>query len=330
MRLKSFSAPTMSLAISLVRESLGKDAIIISTRKGSPETGVTVLAAAETPPMDSTLDNALRGTENPLDTIDDILHFHRVPTELAGPLRSAAASLCESARPKVDPVTILAGALDMRFSFKSLNPATVSDPIILIGPPGSGKTVACAKLAAAATVQGRSVHLVTTDSERAGAAARLRALAEKIQLEVEDAHDPAALRDILVHRQSEVVIVDMPGVNPLDDEDVNWLRDWLCDLNGWILHVLPSGGDAIEAAEQAQVFASLGANAIVASRIDASTRYGALLAAAQAGDLPFALAGIRPQIGEGLTPLNPVSLARLLSARCHGSPSPFDMMTAQP
>ena len=57
--------------------------------------------------------------------------------------------------------------------------------------------------------------------------------------------------------------------------------------------VLPAGGDALETADIAAAFASLGATRMIATRLDIARRYGGLLAAASQ-PLAFAAAGVAP------------------------------------
>lgn len=89
---------------------------------------------------------------------------------------------------------------------------------------------------------------------------------------------------------------------------VNLLRA----IDGEIVFVAAAGGDPIEAAEIAEAYATMGARRMVSTRIDIARRLGAVLAAADAGRLTFAEVGISGAVAEGLAPLNPISLARLL------------------
>lgn len=316
MRLKAFSAPTMALAMAQVRAELGNDAIIVSTRNGGAENGVTVTAAVDGVSPGAAANGNESGSappdpwwSDPRDALDAILDFHRVPPAVADPLRATAASLDAD-----NPVVLLAGALDCHFAFRPITPSP-GTAIVLIGPPGSGKTVAAAKVAASALLAGRPVRLVNADTGRAGGQARLKALADRIQLPLEEAPDRDALATRLRHAASEVVVVDTPGMNPLDDGEFDELRRLLADVEAVRVLVLAAGADAFDAADQATAFAALGAQALIATRLDAAQRYGGLLAAAYTTRLPFAASGICPQIGEGLSPLNPMSLARLLATR---------------
>ena len=59
-------------------------------------------------------------------------------------------------------------------------------------------------------------------------------------------------------------------------------------------------------------FADLGATRLLVTRLDMARRLGGILAAADAARLSFSDVSITPNIAEGITPINPVSLARLI------------------
>jgi flagellar biosynthesis protein FlhF len=328
MHLKAFSAPSMSLAMARVREAMGQDAIIVSTRNGNPDGSVTVMAAVEHTPFEGGPDGMGDMAGDPVVAIEDILQFHHTPQEVSDRILAAAGGLSGSNHDLVNPAALLAGALDMQFTFRTIDFDSLPGPIAVVGSPGSGKSVACAKIAAAAKRAGKAVRLVTADTVRPGAAARFHALAMDISVAVEDATDRPSLTRLSAPRSGEVVIVDTAAANPLDEEERTGLGALLKDLQADVLLCVSAGSDGFHAAEQANTFAEIGATGLFASRLDTSTRYGGLLAAAMAGRLPFTLSSIHPQISGGLVPLNPVSLARLLAARHEGAPSPFDHLAA--
>ena len=76
--------------------------------------------------------------------------------------------------------------------------------------------------------------------------------------------------------------------------------------------VLPAGLCVEEAADLARGYARAGARHLVATRIDLARRLGSGPAAAQAGRLSLAEAGIGPGAADGLTPLTPEFLAERL------------------
>ncbi len=77
--------------------------------------------------------------------------------------------------------------------------------------------------------------------------------------------------------------------------------------------------DPMEAADIAVRFNVLGPQRLLATRLDLSRRLGGALAAAEVAALSFCEVSISPHVADGLTPINPVSLARLLLP--HGAPT---------
>jgi flagellar biosynthesis protein FlhF len=107
-------------------------------------------------------------------------------------------------------------------------------------------------------------------------------------------------------------LVDSAGSNPLSDGDLAEILRLAKGGDTEPVLVLAAGGDAAEMADQAAIYARLGAKRLIATKLDTVRRLGGLLAAAAAGGLAFCEFGLSPQIGDGLVPVNPVSLARLL------------------
>jgi len=76
--------------------------------------------------------------------------------------------------------------------------------------------------------------------------------------------------------------------------------------------VLAAGGDASEAADLGEAFGASGATRLLATRLDMTRRLGAILAAADAGQLMFSEVSLNPHVATGLCAVNPVSMARLI------------------
>ena len=64
----------------------------------------------------------------------------------------------------------------------------------------------------------------------------------------------------------------------------------------------------------ARAFAEIGATRLLVTRLDTARRLGGMLAAASAANLRLCDVGIGPHLADGLSPLNPLALARLLAA----------------
>jgi flagellar biosynthesis protein FlhF len=321
MRMKCFNAESMPEAIQLVREELGDNAVIISTQRGENGRGIRVTAAVEgdepdedVPPVDQPLD-AIEAIANALDR-------HGTPGPLSERLLRAAAPLAEklqraaSALAVDAPIMTMAAALDSIFKFEALPERDVSNPFMLIGPPGSGKTVTVAKLAARAVLANRPVNVITTDTMRAGGVDQLAAFTRILDLDLQTALDAETLGDALaaakLAQRHALTLIDTGGANPFDKNEMQELELLLKSVEAEIVLVMPAGYDCEEAAEIARGFRKIGATRLLVTRLDAARRLGSVLVAADVAKLKLCDLSVTPHVAEGLNPINPVSLARLL------------------
>ncbi|AWU96682.1 GTPase [Azospirillum ramasamyi] len=321
MRLKSFHAKTMSDAMRMVRQSLGDDAIIVATREEEGG-GVRVTAAVEEDDLPATpVSGAVRGgrakalpkpVEPEIDVgevVADALQRHGVPATLAEQLIDAASGLDTD-----DPRLALGSALDSYFTFNPLpDGRTQVKPLALVGPPGAGKTLVAAKLAARAVFKKRSVGVITTDTVRAGGVDQLAAFTRLMKLKLATVEDPDALAGAFeVLRKTDLVLVDTAGRNPFDAEDMQDLRAMLSAGEVEPVLVLPAGLDALEAADMALAFKAVGVRRMLVTRLDMVRRLGSLLSIAARARLSFCDVSVSSKVAEGLTALNPLALARMM------------------
>jgi flagellar biosynthesis protein FlhF len=319
-------------AMRLVRDALGDDAIIVATRE--EEGGVRLTAAiddAEEPPLppppshdpepshggydqgrDQDRDHGRHYRREPeLDVVDlvcDALSRHGTPPLVTDRLLNTISTYDTD-----DPLAALSAALDSIFTFQPLPLGRAPRPFMLIGPPGAGKTLTIAKLATRSTLSGRKVGVITTDTARAGGIDQLAAFTKLLKLKLLAVEDTDALADALsVQRGVEQVLIDSAGRNPFDPDDMNDLGDLLNAADLEPVLVLPAGCDAAEAAEVGSSFRELGARRLLLTRLDMTRRLGSLLAIAYEARLSFSDISATPQVAEGLSPLNSLSLARLL------------------
>ena len=328
MRLKTYCAGSMAEAMQLVRKDMGRDAIIVATHQETPGAEVQVTAAVETD--DDADDGFLSGwnDENDAAAEDRLrpagsahgdggsggngllrreLRYHGVPAELAERLSRLGARFSAG-----DPVMALAGALDEAFTFQPLADLPPARPLMLVGPPGAGKTIAAAKLMTRARRAGRAFAAITTDTRRAGGVDQLQAFTAILGTELAASDEPEALLAAVQAAGESELYIDTAGTNPYEDEELEALRAQVRAARAEPVLVLPAGADPLEAADIARAFASVGARRMIATRLDMSRRFGSLLAAAAAGQLAFAGVGISPFVADGISALNPLSLARLL------------------
>ncbi len=310
MRIKTFSAATMADAMQMVRDDLGADAIILATERRAANGGVIVTAAMEpAPPPDAGAAADAAATIGAIDAIGSALERQGVPPLTAHRLLDAAADGMGG-----EPAAALAAALAARLRFAPLFPEGGSgQPLMLVGAPGSGKTVTLAKLAARARLAGLPVAAITCDVVRAGAVQQLATYAGLLDIPLKRARTPAALRRaVAALAPSGPVLIDTLGTNPLDAGEMDSLRALAAAVEAEIMLVQAGGGDAAECAEQAAAFAGIGATLLFGARIDATRRLGGLVAAAESAGLALAGIGVSPQIGTGARPLDAALLAQLL------------------
>jgi len=307
MRLRTFTAPSISEAMRQVREVLGDDAVILSTEQVGKQ--VKVSAAIET--------TATTAAKAPVftapvfaDDIESALSYHGVPKALSDWLLATAADLDGS-----NPQQALTAALRARFGFRPLIERKPAKPILLAGLPGAGKSSTLAKLAARAKVNGWAATAITCDLAKAGAIEQLATYAKALEIPAYRAKDAATLsRAVAKADAGGTILIDTLGTNPLKAGDLAQLRELADAASADIVLVMAAGGDAIESAELAAGYAEAGATRLIATKVDVARRYGGILAAAEAGRLAFAGVGSSPEISSGLGTLRADHLCRLILA----------------
>ncbi len=199
MRLKSFTANSLPEAMGRVRQALGPDAVILSTQPSDDGKGVRVTAALEDNPLEDLVFDSPEGAVVSIDEIGEALAYHRVPPGLFDRLIGAAAGL-----PAEDETLALGGALDNEFDFAALPEGPTPRPLMLIGPPGAGKTATAAKLCARVRLAAGQASLITMDTVKSGGMAQAAAFAEALGARLESAPDVdalAALAEAARHRE---------------------------------------------------------------------------------------------------------------------------------
>ncbi|MFH5924600.1 GTP-binding protein [Roseomonas xinghualingensis] len=292
MRLRVFRAARMAEAMAECRQVLGPDALILSTRRTA--TGVEVTAAlepAEEPPP----------LPPPLPAVPDLLARHNIPAPLRAQIGNGQAE-----------------AVARALRFGTL-PDGMERPLALIGPPGAGKTLSCAKLATRMVLNRAAPLVVTADSQRAGAVEQIAAFTRVLGVTLAMAGTGAQLASALARRKAgQPMLLDTAGCDPFDPAQAEQLLALLRVTDAAPVLVLPAGLDAEEAAETARAFAALGARHMLPTRLDGARRLGGVLAAAFAGPLTLTEAGTGSGAADGLTPLTPAWLAE----RLHGLARP--------
>lgn len=310
MRIRNLTADSMPEAMALVRAQLGVDAVILSTHSDGLDGKVRVTAALEDDDPDDQDLQSIGARSNSIDSLTGTLSFHRLPETLSNRMLTIAARLDHS-----DAAVALGGALDAELRFAKVTDLSHDRPIMLVGPPGAGKTSTAAKLCTLARLADCGTRMITLDSVKAGGLAQITTYGDALGAQVAAASDPDDLMEKLSDQPANTLtLIDTVGANPFDRQELAMLRQVADRARAAPILVLPAGGDAIESAEVAMAFSEVGTRAVISTKLDISRRLGGLLAALHASGLPLMAIARSPQIVEGLTPINPISLARLMFA----------------
>ncbi len=303
----------------MIRNALGEDAIIVATHEEKNAVGgkaVRVTAAVERQSdydtAEETSSDWLYGDDNDeamvIEEITEAMLRHAVPEDVLDQIISCASIL------GIDESRLaLLSAIESLFKFSPLSAITKSRPVMMIGAPGAGKTLATAKIAARSSMNGLNVAVITTDTERAGGREQLEAFTKLMDIDLKIAKTPTALKEILLEtKNADQVIIDTAGVNPFEIESLKPLARMIGAAEITPVLVLPAGTDAEEAGEMAQIFATIGAERLLPTRVDVARRLGSLLSAAYQGGLDFAEISSTAKVADGLSRLTSKRLTQLL------------------
>jgi len=300
MRIRSFRARTVAAAMAAARAELGAEALILGTRRVADGVELTAATEPEHDPAPIAPIAPIAPAAPPGDpAVAAALAAHGVPARLRAALSSGAD---------------LAASLAAQLRFERL-PLGPGGTLLLVGPPGAGKTLTVAKLATGLRLAGRTPRVIAADGRRAGAVEQLAAFTRLLGLDLIAAPHPATVLRALAARTGEPTLVDTAGLDPFDTAEREEIAALAAASGAAVALVIPAGMDAEEAAEAAEALAETGARHVVATRLDIARRVGAIPAAAHGGGLAIAEAGTGPGAADGLGALTAEALAaRLLAA----------------
>lgn len=324
MRLKTFHGKTMNEAMDLVRADLGADAIIIQTDES--KSGVRITAAIESGVTPETPDKAPTPVETPLAyeathgvapatefdkaDIKAVLSHHGIPPETSIRLEQAAEAMNATSLAEA-----ICSGLETTIAFNPLTDAHLR-PIMLVGPPGAGKTICAAKLVADALMHERSVHLISTDTVKAAGIHQLDHFAQLMKQTVSTAASPEELMAVIKGKdmQSGLTVIDTPGTNAFDMAELKELLTYIQAVDAEPVLVMPAGLDPLDAQEIAGVFTRMGCQRFIATRLDAARRYAGIIMAARPSYMALAAISRSPYVADGLEVATPMAFSRLFSA----------------
>ena len=312
MRLKTVSAPTLPEAMTIIRQSLGEDAVIVSSLR-MPNGDVRLVVAVGDTSEDKRLETALKKTddESNSDKLRTLLTLHRVPELLIQRILKTALTNGETL---MDIRSALINAFQTLFTFAPVAPIKTKRAFLMTGLPASGKTIALVKWAVSASLQKTKVCILTLDTQKAGALSGLQAYTDLLNVPLIGVTIDTLADTLDKYRQtSDLILIDSTGLNPWLATDMATLThiNHSCQGVEPIL-VMPAGTDSIEAGEIASTFAGFGCTRLITTRLDTSHIFGNILNAAYAGSLALAHYSTTPTAADALRPFDAEVLADML------------------
>ncbi len=303
----------------MVRDTLGDEAVIVASREDRGGKGVHITAAIE-PHFEISPDGLAAETESWLqydaeedesliaEELTDVMLRHSVPEDVMDNILSCATVIgLES------PGVALIAAIEHLFSFKPLPTKPDNKPIMMVGTPGSGKTLAVAKAATRGVMNSLKIGVISCDTIRAGGVEQLEAFTKLLKIDLQKAENFRELRYIIAEMEDyDQIFIDTAGMNPFDAEDIKRTAKLIGAVNVTPTLVMGSGGDADEAGEIARIFSTIGVETLLTTRTDIARRQGSLLSAAHHGSMSFTDTSNTPKVADGLIPLTPKGLSGLL------------------
>lgn len=314
----------------MVRETLGEDAIIVATREENGGKAVRVTAAVEMMPerggipafeigrgggagMGAPSRDWLQYDEEEeqsvvAEALTDALLRHAAPEDVTDQILSCATVMALE-----KPEVALTAALEHLFAFRPLPRQGQRKPLMMVGAPGAGKTLAVAKIAARGVMNGLKTSVISCDTLRAGGLEQLGAFTKLLGISLVKARDAAELRTAVEKLSgADQILIDTGGINPFAAREVAETARLIAAGGADPLLAMPAGGDAEESGEIARVFATIGVRWMMPTRLDIARRLGGLLEAAHRGPMSFSDASDTPQVADGLSLLDPSRLCALL------------------
>ena len=193
-------------------------------------------------------------------------------------------------------------------------PAMPENNILLVGPPGHGRTATTAKLTRRAAMARAKVYPLAADLDGAAGGAQLEAYLEEERDQIRIAGTPDELFNMLTEISTDDTryIIDLPAIIPFERDDMNSLRDLVAAIDVEPVLVMSAEGHPEDQAEAARLFAKLGVERAILTKLDVTRRRGGAVAALSAANIAFSHLAVTPFIGGGLIPAAPSRLASLL------------------
>lgn len=321
MRMKMFAAESLEAAQAMIFAEMGEDAVILSERE--VDGGVEVRAATDRLSGSAIPNEPLfmrdarsaghgRGIENPMHArVRDALLWHGAPQRFADRVASEGAGRLPGGF--ATPEDAIAEGLSRLVTCDAL-PARLYRDIVLVGPPGHGRTATAAKLTRRAAVARAELIPIAADLDGSAGGEQLAAYLALERSQVRTASTADDLFTMLRTLRSEGrrCVVDLPAINPFHDEDLSSLIDLMAAIRAEPVLVMSAEGHPEDLCDVARAFQRAGVRRAILTKLDVVRRRGGAISALTSAGIAFSHLAVTPFIGGGLVPAAPSRLAALL------------------
>jgi flagellar biosynthesis protein FlhF len=351
MRIKKFTASNYSIALREVKQELGEDAIILSTRSIKPPTPmagrkgatrVEITAAVEYSSQFSDIQKIKTFPETGDAELKSLIFNLLSQTDQA---RSLGLQSCQ-----IDTYShLIDNGLDKKMASKILQKALEKNPqhsddynkepvmnlmkkvlpckgeidlngdgpkmVAFVGPTGVGKTTTIAKIAAEyALRRGQKVALVSLDTYRLGAVDQLRIYGEIMEVPFEVAGGKEDLRRIVAsHSDKDLILIDTTGRSHQDKDYSEQLKEIFDEVGGVEIHLVLSvtAQEKLFNATYRQFF-PIGLDRVLFTKLDEGLSFGSLFSFSVRNRLPISYFTSGQRVPEDLEVARPERVISLI------------------
>lgn len=197
-------------------------------------------------------------------------------------------------------------------------PAEEARVVVLVGPPGCGKTTTLVKLAVRyALASSRRVHLISADTRRVGAAEQLRTFAAIIGASFDAVETPHALQQSIdAHRQKGLILVDTQGYGARDmDDAAEWARFFSHQPDIEVHVVAPAPMRSADLSRVLDRFEVFSPARLIFTRLDETSSSGAIISESVRTGKPVSFLATGQEVPEDLEPATAGRLLELVFGR---------------